>query len=233
MDQNTVVFLLDDDSSVLHALERLLQASGFEVHAWTSAFDFLAEHDPATPGCLVTDVVMPDMSGLDLHRALVSTGSERPIIFITGHGSIPMSVQAMKAGAISFLPKPIRAADLLTAVREAISKDVLARAVQHKRYAIVERIERLTPRERQVIELVAQGMLNKQIAGQLGAAEKTIKVHRGRAMEKLQVRSAAALVGLLSRAQADSSPETLSLPPQNEKADTRLPGDPWQLGLSL
>src|SRR3974377_593013 len=125
MDPNPVVFLLDDDSSVLHALERLLQASGFEVHAWTSVLYFLAEHDPETPGCLITDVVMPDMSGLDLHRALVSTGSERPIIFITGHGSIPMSVPAMKAGAIIFLPKPIRAADLLTAVREAISKDVL------------------------------------------------------------------------------------------------------------
>jgi FixJ family two-component response regulator len=233
MDINPVVFLLDDESSVLHALERLLHASGFAVHAWTSAFEFLAEHDPETPGCLISDVVMPDMSGLDLHRALVSTGSERPIIFITGHGSIPMSVQAMKAGAISFLPKPIRAADLLAAVREAISKDVLARALQHKRYAIVERIERLTPRERQVIELVAKGMLNKQIAGQLGAAEKTIKVHRGRAMEKLQVRSAAALVGLLSRAQTDSGPESVSLPLENDQGNTRRPGDPWQLGLSL
>jgi FixJ family two-component response regulator len=242
MDKTPVVFLLDDDPSVLVALTRLLECSGIAVQAWNSANRFLCEHDPSSPGCLVSDIVMPDMNGLELQAALQGTDSERPIIFITGHGSIPLSVRAMKAGAITFLPKPVRASELLTAVKEAISHDAGARSNRARRGAILRRLETLTPRERQVIELVAKGMLNKQIAGILGAAEKTIKVHRGRAMEKLQVSSAATLVGLLSDAMGSNiNPVSIPLPVTSDAAiglsDFGAPGghpvELAQLGLVL
>jgi RNA polymerase sigma factor (sigma-70 family) len=179
----------------------MLQASGFAVRCWTSAVEFLEAHDPQEPGCLVTDVRMPEMSGLELQRALLERGTDRAIVFITGQGDIPTTVRAMKAGAVSFLPKPVQRADLVAAVQEAILRDADARAQQHERNDLVRRLASLTPRERQVLELVTTGMLNKQIAAELGAAEKTIKVHRGRIMEKMQVRTATALVGLLSRAE--------------------------------
>jgi FixJ family two-component response regulator len=199
MDVQPVVYLLDDEEPVVVAIGRLLQGEGFEVRAFTSATDFLKSHDPDVPGCLICDVLMPQMSGLQLQRALVTSGSNRPIIMITGQGDIPMTVQAMKAGAVSFLAKPLRRADLVAAVREAIDKDLAARALQTEQRTIRNRLESLTPRERQVLALVTTGMLNKQIAAELGAAEKTIKVHRGRVMVKMQVRSAAALVHMLSR----------------------------------
>jgi FixJ family two-component response regulator len=194
-----VVFLLDDDESIVVALGRMLQAEGFAIRAWTSAREFLQTHDPESAGCLVSDVCMPGMSGLELQRALIERNSERPIVFVTGHGDIPTTVQAMRAGAVSFLSKPIRRAELVAAVCEAISKDAEARARRHERQDIARRLASLTPREHQVLDLIATGMLNKQIAAELGAAEKTIKVHRGRIMEKMQVRTAAALVGLLWR----------------------------------
>jgi RNA polymerase sigma factor (sigma-70 family) len=196
-----IVFLLDDEQSVVTALARMLQASGFAVRCWTSAVEFLEVHDPQEPGCLVTDVRMPEMGGLELQRALLERGSDRAIVFITGQGDIPTTVRAMKAGAVSFLPKPVQRAELVAAVQEAILRDAEARAQQHERNDLVRRLASLTPRERQVLELVTTGMLNKQIAAELGAAEKTIKVHRGRIMEKMQVRTATALVGLLSRAE--------------------------------
>jgi FixJ family two-component response regulator len=199
MDVQPVVYLLDDEESIVVALSRMLQGEGFEIRTCTSAIDFLSAHDPELPGCLVTDVLMPQMSGLQLQRALMTSGCDRPIVFITGQGDIPTTVQAMKAGAVSFLSKPVRRADLVAAVREATAKDLAARELRNEQRAIRARFESLTPRERQVLALVTTGMLNKQIAAELGAAEKTIKVHRGRVMGKMQVRSAAALVHLLSR----------------------------------
>ena len=207
-----IVFLVDDEHSVVTALARMLQASGFAVRCWTSAVEFLEVHDPQEPGCLVTDVRMPEMGGLELQRALLERGSDRAIVFITGQGDIPTTVRAMKAGAVSFLPKPVQRAELVAAVQEAILRDAEARAQQHERNDLVRRLASLTPRERQVLELVTTGMLNKQIAAELGAAEKTIKVHRGRIMEKLQVRTATALVGLLSRAER-RGPARISPPP--------------------
>ena len=196
-----VVFLLDAEPAVVVALARMLQASGFTVSSWTSAAGFLAAHDAETPGCLVTDVRMPEMSGLELQRALLARGIDRAIVFITGKGDIATTVQAMKAGAVTFLSKPLQRAELVAAVREALLLDSAGRAQHREREDLVRRLASLTPRERQVLDLVATGMLNKQIAAELGAAEKTIKVHRGRIMEKMQVRTATALVGLLSRAQ--------------------------------
>jgi RNA polymerase sigma factor (sigma-70 family) len=197
MDMQPVVFLVDDDPAILEALGRLLRVEGFAVRTWNSGLQFLKEHEPDIPGCLVVDVRMPDLDGLELQRALRDSGSERPIVFVTGQGDITMTVQAMKAGAVSFLPKPVRRAELVSAIREAIAKDENNRAARLERRDVELRVEKLTPRERQVLKLVTRGLLNKQIAAELGAAEKTIKVHRARVMQKMQVRSAAALVGLL------------------------------------
>jgi len=204
---NPIVFLLDDEEAVLVALARMLQSSGFTVIPYTSADDFLAAHDAQIPGCLVADVRMPGMNGLELQRTLLARGIDRAIIFVTGQGDIPTTVQAMKAGAVTFLSKPVRRAELVAAVREALLRDASGRAQHREREDFARRLASLTPRERQVLDLVATGMLNKQIAAELGAAEKTIKVHRGRIMEKMQVRTATALVGLLSRAEtrADSA----------------------------
>ncbi len=198
---HAIVFLLDDEQAVVSALTRMLQASGFAVRPFTSAAEFLAAHEVETPGCLVTDVRMPGMSGLELLRALRARGIDRATVFITGQGDIPTTVQAMKAGAVTFLSKPVQRAELVAAVHEAILRDADGRARHREREELVRRLASLTPRERQVLDLVASGMLNKQIAAELGAAEKTIKVHRGRIMEKMQVRTATALVGLLSRAE--------------------------------
>ena len=196
-----IVFLLDDEPAVVVALARMLQSSGFTVSPYTSAAEFLEAHDAETPGCLVADVRMPGMSGLELQRTLLARGIDRAIVFVTGQGDIPTTVQAMKAGAVTFLSKPVQRAELVAAVREALLRDAVGRAQHREREDLVRRLASLTPRERQVLELVATGMLNKQIAAELGAAEKTIKVHRGRIMEKMQVRTATALVGLLSRAE--------------------------------
>ena len=203
---NPIVFLLDDEEAVLVALARMLQSSGFTVIPYTSADDFLAAHDAQIPGCLVADVRMPGMNGLELQRTLLARGVDRAIIFVTGQGDIPTTVQAMKAGAVTFLSKPVRRAELVAAVREALLRDASGRAQHREREDFARRLASLTPRERQVLDLVATGMLNKQIAAELGAAEKTIKVHRGRIMEKMQVRTATALVGLLSRAETRAHP---------------------------
>ncbi|HYX75396.1 MAG TPA: response regulator [Steroidobacteraceae bacterium] len=196
-----VVFLLNDEQPVVVDLAQMLLSSGFAVRYWTSAAEFLEAHDPEAPGCLVTDLRMSGMGGLELQRALLERGSHRAIVFITAPGDIPTTVQAMKAGAVSCLSKPVRHAELVAAVEEAILEDAQGRAQHREREVVVRRLASLTPRERQVLDLVATGMLNKQIAAELGAAEKTIKVHRGRIMEKMQVRTATALVGLLSRAE--------------------------------
>jgi FixJ family two-component response regulator len=197
-----VVFVLDDDESVVRALTRMLQADGFTTRSCTSATDYLANHAAETTGCLVADVRMPEMDGLELQRALHARGNDRPIIFITGQGDIPTTVQAMKAGAVTFLAKPVQRLDLVAAVNEALARDAVNRVHEREQQDLKRRVTSLTPRERQVLDLVARGMLNKQIAAQLGAAEKTIKVHRSRIMEKMQVRTAAALVAQLSRLDA-------------------------------
>lgn len=196
------VFLLDDDETVLVALERVLKASGFQVRACASAVEFFAAHDPDAAGCLVADVCMPGMDGLELQRALRAVGCDRPIVFITGQGDIPTTVQAMRAGAVTFLSKPVPSAELVAAINEALARDAQQRTERHEWLELSKRLASLTPREHQVLDLVATGLLNKQIAARLGAAEKTIKVHRRRIMQKMQARTATALVGLLSRAEA-------------------------------
>ena len=195
----STVFLVDDDATVRAALRRGLVAEGFTVRLFDSADAFLAGDDPDLPGCLIADVAMPGMSGLELQSLLAGRGYSRPIIFITGKGSIPMSVQAMRAGAVTFLPKPVRLGELSAAVREAFERDRRRREEQAERTEVESRLNALTGREREVLELIVIGKLNKQIAAELGAAEKTIKVHRGRVMAKLNVRSVAELVNLTAR----------------------------------
>jgi FixJ family two-component response regulator len=199
MESVPTVFIVDDDESFVRALERLLRAEGFATRSWTSVTTFLAEHDANLPGCLVTDLVMPDMSGIELQRRLLAQGCLRPIVFITGAGDMSTAVEGMRMGAVSFLPKPVLRPSLVEALREALAKDSKTRVAYTERQRVRELLESLTGRERQVLELVAQGLLNKQIAAALGTAEKTIKVHRGRLMHKMQVKSAAALVQLLNQ----------------------------------
>jgi FixJ family two-component response regulator len=193
------IFVVDDDPAVLKSLGRLLRSAGFPVETCPSAQDFLARHNLATPGCLVLDVAMPGLNGLEVQRAMTAIGDERPIVFLTGHGDIPTSVEAMKRGAVDFLTKPVNAEDLLKAIRSAIIKDSVRRLQREEVEEIKERVATLTPREREVLAYVISGRLNKQIAGELGTAEKTIKVHRARVMEKMKVQSVAELVRLAER----------------------------------
>ena len=194
------VFLVDDDPGVLRALTRLLRASGREVRAFASQQEFLGQHDPDAPGCLVLDVAMPERSGLELQRDLAASGAERAVVFITGHGDVPTSVQAMKAGAVDFLTKPFNDVDLLTAVQAAIDRDALMRRHRAEREEIARKLATLTLRERQVLEHVVAGQLNKHVAASLGTVEKTIKVHRSRVMEKMGVRTVVDLVRLAEKA---------------------------------
>jgi FixJ family two-component response regulator len=194
------VFLVDDDAGVLKALSRLLRASGYDVRSYTSPREFLAAHDATIPGCAVLDVSMPGLDGLELQQALATGGAHRPVVFLTGRGNIPMSVRAMKAGAVDFLTKPVRDQDLLAAVARAEELDAESRRAQSELASIQAKIAILTPREREVLTHVVAGRLNKQIAYDLGTVEKTIKVHRGRMMEKLGVRTVADLVRMAERA---------------------------------
>jgi FixJ family two-component response regulator len=194
------VFLVDDDERVLKGLSRLLKAKGYDVRPFTSAQGYLEQHDPAIPGCLVLDVSMPGLDGLALQQILAARDIQRPIIFLTGKGDIPTSVRAMKAGAIDFLTKPVEDKDLLNAIARAEIDDTKARQIGADLAAIKAKIATLTRREREVLSHVVAGRLNKQIAADLGTVEKTIKVHRGRMMEKLGVRSVADLVRLAEKA---------------------------------
>jgi FixJ family two-component response regulator len=194
MSEEQVVYLVDDDAAVLKSLGRLLQAEGLAVRAFQSAAAFLREHDAETIGCVVLDMRLPDLDGLALQQALLASGCQRPIIFMTGFGDVADSVQAMKAGAVDFLTKPCDDDDLLDAVHGAIAKDAQARCVQTELQRIRGRLASLTPREHEVMQHVVDGRLNKQIAADLGIAEKTIKVHRARAMEKMGASSLADLV---------------------------------------
>ncbi len=189
-----IVFVVDDDPSVRRATERLVHSAGFDVETFGSAAEFLASARPERPACLVLDVRLPGRSGLDLQRELTGSGMDIPIIFVTGHGSIPMTVRAMKAGAVEFLTKPYRRNDLLHAIRAAIERDRVAREHAFEAMELRQRYERLTPRERDVMALVVTGMLNKQIGGELATAERTIKFHRAHIMQKMKAESLAELV---------------------------------------
>jgi FixJ family two-component response regulator len=194
-----VVFLVDDDDAARGSMKRGLTAAGFPVRAYKNAPAFLAAHDPDAPGCLVAEATMPGFSGFELQSLLSTRGCARPVIFVAVNASIPMSVQAMRAGALTFLPKPVRLAELAAAVREGFERDRRCREDAARRSQIETRLKSLTSREREVLALIVVGKLNKQIAAELGAAEKTIKVHRGRVMAKLQVRSVAELVMLTAQ----------------------------------
>lgn len=195
------VFLVDDDASVRRALARLIKSGGHLVQTFASAREFLDRIPEADgPACLVLDVRMPGLSGLDLQRELETANASLPIIFITGHGDIPMSVKAMKAGAVDFLLKPVQDAELLRAIKQALARAVHDRTERDEIEDVQRRMEKLTPREHEVMTLVVRGLLNKQIASELGTVEKTIKVHRARVMEKMQVTSVAELVRLAERA---------------------------------
>jgi FixJ family two-component response regulator len=190
---------VDDDPSVLRALTRLLSSAGLEARGFPSPTAFLEAHDPATPGCLVLDVALPGLDGLEVQKALSVSDCARPIVFITGRGDIPTTVRAMRGGAVDFLTKPVNDRDLLAAVRNAIEIDRVARLAQVEMDAMRQRLASLTPREREVLVHVVAGRLNKQIAADLGTVEKTIKVHRARIMEKMAVRSLADLVRVAER----------------------------------
>jgi FixJ family two-component response regulator len=199
------VFVVDDYAPVRKSISRLLHASGFAVAVFASAEEFLAQYDPQIVGCLVLDLAMPALNGLELQHILVKAGSLLPIIFLTGTADIPKSVQAMKHGANDFLTKPVNDEDLLAAVRVAIQKDRDRRREQAELSEIRTRLATLTPREREVLEYVVAGKLNKQIAGDLGTVEQTIKVHRARAMQKMRVQSVAELVRLMERCRISGS----------------------------
>ena len=200
MTDKFTVYLVDDDHGVLKALSRLLRARGYEVKPYSSPQLFLEEHDVAVPGCAILDVSMPDIDGLEIQRALTAAGgSHRPIMFVTGKGDIPTSVRAMKAGAIDFLTKPVKDKDLFEAVSSAEALDTESRRLHSELESMQAKVRTLTPREREVLTHVVAGRLNKQIAGDLGTAEKTIKVHRSRMMEKLGIRMVADLVRMAEK----------------------------------
>jgi len=198
-ERDTIVFVVEDDPALRDALQRLMRSVGLRAQTFGSAQEFLSSQRPDAPACLVLDVRLPGLSGLDLQRELAKAGIELPIIFISGYGDIPMSVQAMKAGAVEFLTKPVRPQDLLDAIQQAIERD---RSARHERADMADlrrRFNSLTPREQQVMELVVAGLLNKQIAAKLGTSEITIKVHRSQLMRKMRAKSLPELVRMADK----------------------------------
>jgi FixJ family two-component response regulator len=202
MEQTSRVFVIDDDASVLKALERLLRAHGIAAEGFTSAEAFFARPTPEGATCLLLDLRLGATSGLDVQAALARRGVSMPIVFLSGQGDVPSTAQAMREGAVDFLVKPVDEVQLLEALDRALAQSVAINRKRDQERDAAERLARLTKREREVCELVARGLLNKQIAHELGTSEKTVKVHRGRVMDKLQVHSVADLVRLLSSAPA-------------------------------
>jgi FixJ family two-component response regulator len=196
---NGIVFVVDDDPSIREALGSLIRSVGLRVQTFKSAQEFLRHKPPDGPACLVLDVRLPGLSGLDLQEELTHAPVRVPIIFITGHGDIPMSVRAMKAGAVEFLTKPFREQELLDSIQECIERDRAAREERSRMAELRARYDSLSSREREVMALVVRGLLNKQIAGELGISEITIKVHRGQVMQKMQADSLADLVRMAER----------------------------------
>ena len=195
----SIVFVVDDDASVREALERLIRSAALRVEAFASAEEFLNRPRADAPSCLVLDVRLPQLSGLDLQRRMVEANNEIPIVFITGHGDIPTTVRAMKAGAVEFLTKPLVDGDVLESIRQAIAGDRAAREHRAETADLRARYASLTPREQEVMAWVVSGLLNKQIAGELGISEETVKVHRGHVMRKMAADSLAELVRMSER----------------------------------
>jgi RNA polymerase sigma factor (sigma-70 family) len=200
-----IVFVVDDDPSVRRSIKRLIGSVGLQVELFGSAREFLLSKRPDAPSCLVLDIRLPGISGLDFHHELAKANIHIPIIFITAHGDIPMTVRAMKAGAVEFLTKPFREQDLLDATQLALERDRARRQGDAEIAVLRERFESLSPREREVVGMVVSGMLNKQIAAQIGTTENTVKIHRSRAMQKMQANSLADLVKMIQRLQVSPS----------------------------
>jgi len=198
-DPKSIVFVVDDDPLLRDSVADLLGAAGWEVQTFGSATHFIQSQRPDLPACLILDVELPDLSGLDLQGELAKSGVEMPIVFLTGRGDIPMTVRAMKAGAVGFLTKPFRKEDLFAAIREALQRDGEVRRQRSESEELRKRLGTLTPREKQVLALVVTGLLNKQIAAELGTTELTIKVHRGRVMHKMGAGSLADLVRMAGK----------------------------------
>jgi FixJ family two-component response regulator len=201
---NSLVFLIDDDASVRKGVLRLLRSAGYKSEAFESASNFLTREQHSGPACVIVDVQMPGINGIDLQNVLIQRRREEQLVFITGHGDIPMCAQAMKAGAVDFIPKPFRASELLECVERALARSAEQRQRGFEKTEARRLLDLLTPREFEVMQLVVTGLLNKQIASELGTAEKTIKVHRGRVMKKLGIVAVAELVRLVETAQIAS-----------------------------
>ena len=200
-----IVYVVDDEPAVSISLKRLLRSVGLEARTYASAQEFLRSERPDAPGCLILDVRLPGLSGLDLQQELTAEKIDLPVIFITGHGDIPMSVRAMKAGAVEFLTKPFREQDLLEAIQRGIEQNRVTRMHNSEMRILQRRYASLTPREREVFPRVTSGLLNKQIAAQLGASEKTIKVHRGQVMQKMKAESLAHLIQMAQKLRLSSN----------------------------